>query len=75
MLHRVVPVGVHESVKRLNLRSISRNLRFLRQLQDAMRSYCDSGDLGALINAFPVAEAAARVAAAAGSGFAGGRSV
>ena len=56
------------------LRQSRRNLRFLRQLQDAMRFYCASGDLRGLINAFPVAEAAARVAAA-GSGFAGVRSV
>lgn len=53
----------------LFLRQSRRNLRFLRKLQDAMRSYCASGDLGALIDAFPVAEAAARVAAAAGSQF------
>jgi hypothetical protein len=32
-----------------------------------MRSFCESGDLEQLIQAFPVAEAAARVAAAAGS--------
>jgi len=57
------------------LRQWRRNLRFLRQLQDAMRSYCASGDLGALIHAIPVAEAAARVAAAAGSRFPGVRSV
>ena len=57
------------------LRQSRRNLRFLRQLQDGMRSYCASGDLRALINAFPVAQAAARVAAAAGSEFAGVRSV
>lgn len=55
------------------LRHSRRNLRVLRQLQDAMRSYCLSGDLGALVSAFPVAEAASRVAAAAGSRFAGGR--
>jgi hypothetical protein len=49
------------------LRQSRQNLRFLRQLQDAMRSFCESGDLEQLIQAFPVAEAAARVAAAAGS--------
>jgi len=57
------------------LRQSRQNLRFLRQLQDAMRSYCASGDLGKLIDAFPVVAAAARVAAAAGSRFSGVRSV
>jgi hypothetical protein len=56
------------------LRQSRRNLRFLRRLQDAMRSYCRSGDLEALAGAFPVAKASARVAAAAGGRFAGARS-
>jgi hypothetical protein len=56
-----------------SLRHSRRNLRFLRQLQDGMRSYCASGDLGVLVSAFPVAEKAAQVAAAAGSRFPGGR--
>lgn len=57
------------------LRQSRQNLRFLRQLQDAMRLYCSSGDLGALIRSFPVAEAAARVAVAAGSRLSCDRSV
>jgi hypothetical protein len=46
-----------------------RNLRFLCRLQDAMRSYCKTGDFEALTGAFPVAERAARAAAAAGARF------
>lgn len=48
-------------------RQAVRNLRFLRRLQDTMRSYCATGDLDAFCGAFPVARAAARAARAAGA--------
>jgi hypothetical protein len=49
------------------------NLRFLSRLQDEMRSYCRTGDFQSLTDAVPVAERAARAAAAAGALFPGMR--
>ena len=48
----------------------SRNLAYMYQLQESMRRFAGSGDLESLVEIFPIAETAARVAHIAGANLA-----
>ena len=58
-----------EDEKELQMKQGTRNLHYLYGLQQTMRAFCDGGDLEQLLDHFPLARKAARVAVLSGAQF------
>lgn len=61
--------GLHDG--EILVREWARNLDHMYQLQEALRQFAASGDMGSLVERFPIAETAARLAKIAGANLLG----